>query len=81
MPPHRFVIGKPVFGAFYNDANPNRYAMKKLGTVVRIDPDGTATLSNGKTYGRMTWPLFLDRDEAKRWADEHPPKLPFGGNS
>lgn len=55
--------------------------MKKLGTVVSVDADGTATLNNGKTYGRMTWPLFTDRDEAKAWADGHPPKLPFGGNS
>lgn len=77
-PPHRFVIGKPVFGAFYNDATPTRYAMKKLGTVVHIDADGTATLNTGAKAARMSWPLFTDRDEAKAWADGHPPKLPFG---
>lgn len=78
MPPHLFIVGKPVYGAFFREATPGRYAMKKLGTVVKVDVDGSATLDTGAKLSRMTWPIFTDREEARKWADENPPKLPFG---
>lgn len=68
-----------MYGAFFNEHNLKRHTMKKIGTVVSVNAEGTATLNNGKRCGKMEWPLFTDREEARRWADEHPPKLPFGG--